>query len=76
MLRDEVVDAVRDGTFHIYPVSTIDEGIAILTGVEAGEPDDAGNYPQGTLNFAVQARLKELAEKVKSYSFLSNGDRE
>jgi lon-related putative ATP-dependent protease len=76
MLRDEVVDAVRDGMFHIYPVSTIDEGIEILTGVEAGEQDEAGNYPQGTVNFAVRARLKELAKKVKEYSFSPDGKKE
>lgn len=76
MLRDEVVDAVRDGNFHVYPVTTIDEGIEILTGIEAGERDENGHYPQGTINHAVQARLKELAEKVKSYSFSSNGDKQ
>jgi lon-related putative ATP-dependent protease len=76
MLRDEVVDAVRDGKFHIYPVSTIDEGIEILTGVEAGEQGEDDKYPQGTLNHAVQARLKELAEKVKSYSFSPDGEKE
>jgi lon-related putative ATP-dependent protease len=76
MLRDEVVDAVREGKFHVYPVSSIDEGIEILTGVEAGEWDDEGNYPQGTVNYAVQSRLKELAEKVKSFSFSVNGEKE
>ena len=76
MLRDEVVDAVRDGMFHIYPVTTIDEGIEILTGVPAGEQDPNGNYPQGTVNYAVRARLKELAEKVKSYSFSTDGETE
>lgn len=76
MLRDEVIEAVEAGQFHIYPVSTIDEGIELLTGVQAGERDDAGNYPQDTVNFAVQSRLKELAEKVKSYSFSSNGGAE
>lgn len=73
MLRDDVVEAVRDGEFHIYPVSTIDEGIELLTGVQAGEQDDRGQYPKDTVNFAVQAKLKELADKVKSYSFSSNG---
>jgi predicted ATP-dependent protease len=73
MLRDEVVEAVRDGKFHIYPVSTIDEGIELLTGVQAGAQDEAGNYPKDTVNFAVQSRLKELADKVRSYSFSSNG---
>jgi predicted ATP-dependent protease len=76
MLRDEVVEAVEAGKFHIYPVSTIDEGIELLTGVQAGERDDAGAYPQDTVNFAVQSRLKELAEKVKSFSFSSNGGAE
>jgi len=76
MLRDEVLEAVKDGKFHIYPVSTIDEGIELLTGVQAGEQDDAGNYPEETVNFAVQSRLKELAEKVKSFSFSSNGGSE
>lgn len=73
MLRDEVVEAVRDGKFHIYPVSTIDEGIELLTGVQAGEQDEAGNYPKETVNFAVRSRLKEMADKVKSYSFSTNG---
>ena len=76
MLRDEVIDAVRDRKFHIYPVATIDEGIEVLSGVKAGEWDDDGNYPQGTVNHAVQTRLKELAEKVKSFSFSPNGDKE
>jgi len=76
MLREEVVEAVKDGKFHIYPVSTIDEGIELLTGVQAGERDDTGKYPKDTVNFAVQSRLKELAEKVKSFSFSSNGGSE
>jgi len=76
MLRDEVLEAVKDGKFHIYPVSAIDEGLELLTGVQAGEQDDAGEYPEKTVNFAVQSRLKELAEKVKSFSFSSNGGSE
>jgi predicted ATP-dependent protease len=76
MLRDEVVEAVEAGKFHIYPVSTIDEGIGLLTGVQAGEQDEAGKYPEDTVNFAVHSRLKELAEKVKSFSFSSNGGSE
>jgi predicted ATP-dependent protease len=76
MLREEVVGAVKDGKFHIYPVSTIDEGIELLTGKQAGEQDESGKYPEGTLNFAVQARLQKLAGKVKSFSFSSNGGKE
>jgi predicted ATP-dependent protease len=73
MLRDEVVQAVQDGRFHVYPVSTVDEGIELLTGIQAGERDEKGMYPQDTLNHAVQARLKELAETVKKFSFSVDG---
>lgn len=68
MLREEVVQAVRDGQFHVYPVSTIDKGIELLTGIEAGERNAEGEYPENTLNFAVQARLKELAGKIQAFS--------
>jgi len=63
MLRPEVMDAVRAGQFHIYAISSIDEGIAILTGREAGEPDKEGNYPAGSVYHAVVQRLEEMAEK-------------
>jgi predicted ATP-dependent protease len=76
MLREEVVEAARAGKFHVYPVSTIDEGIEILTGVQAGERDEQGNYQRGTINFAVQERLKELGEKVKPFSFPPDGKKE
>ncbi len=67
MLREDVVEAVRQGKFHIYPVRTIDEGIALLTGVPAGEPGPDGVYPEGTVNFLVQKRLRELAEQVRAF---------
>ena len=67
MLRDEVVEAVQDGRFHVYSVSTVDEGIALLTGREAGERDADGAYPEGTVNAAVQERLENLARKVKTF---------
>ena len=65
MLRQEVRDAIAAGTFHIYPVRTIDEGISILTGVEAGVADDDGVYPQGTVNRLVADRLAYLQQKAK-----------
>jgi lon-related putative ATP-dependent protease len=68
MLRDEVVEAVKAGKFHVYPVSTIEEGIELLTGIEAGELDEEGNFPQGTVFSAVQKSLSELAQKVKAFS--------
>jgi lon-related putative ATP-dependent protease len=63
MLRSDVVDAVRAGTFRIYAVETIDEGIEILTGLTAGERDTSGKFPEGSVNQQVEARLVELAER-------------
>lgn len=63
MLRRDVVQAVADGRFHIYPVETIDQGIEILTGVPAGERDEPGSFPEGTINYRVEARLIDLSEK-------------
>lgn len=62
MLRANVVAAAEEGTFHIYPVSTIDEAIELLTGVTAGDLNEEGLYPEGSINFRVQQRLGELAK--------------
>lgn len=66
-LDDEVVDAVREGKFHIYPVKTIDEGIEILTGVKAGAQRKDGTYPQGTINYKVFNKLERFARTVVSF---------
>jgi lon-related putative ATP-dependent protease len=63
MLRRDVIQAVEDGQFHVYPVETIDQGIEILTGVPAGERDEEGNYPEGSVNARVEQRLAAIAEK-------------
>ncbi len=68
MLKDEVVEAIREGKFHIYPVKTIDEGIEILTGVKAGERRPDGTYEEGTVNDLVQRRLLKMAERLKEYT--------
>ena len=60
-LSDDVVDAVKDKKFHIYAISTIDEGIEILTGVPAGKKDKDGNFPAGTVNYLVYEKLKKYA---------------
>jgi lon-related putative ATP-dependent protease len=67
MLKDEVVAAVKSGQFHIYPVQSIAQGIEVLTGVKAGEPKPDGSFGKGTINYLVQARLSEMAERVKEY---------
>jgi len=63
MLKKEVVDAVERGEFHIYQVATIAEGIQILTGKEAGKPDENGIYPEGTIFGKVQKKLQAYMEK-------------
>jgi len=63
VLRPDVVDAVAQGKFHIYPIRTIDEGIELLTGVRAGTVDE-----EGTVNFLVNRRLRQLATTLKNFS--------
>jgi predicted ATP-dependent protease len=67
MLKDEVIQAVRDGKFSIWPVKTIDEGIEILTGVPAGERGEDGNYPEGTVHYLVNKKLQGMADSVKDF---------
>ncbi len=62
MLRPDVLAAVEAGQFHIYAVETIDQGLEILTGLPAGERDEAGNFPPGSVNQRVEARLAAMAE--------------
>jgi predicted ATP-dependent protease len=57
MLRADVVEACRQGRFAIYPVEHVDQGIEVLTGVPAGEADENGRYPVGSVNRKIQARL-------------------
>jgi predicted ATP-dependent protease len=68
MLKDEVVEAVRAGKFHIWSVSTIEQGIEILTGVPAGERSGDGGYPEGSINYLVDKRLHEFGESMKRFA--------
>ncbi len=68
MLRQEVIDAVEQSKFHIYAVSNVDEGIEILAGVEAGEKRGDGTYPEGSINYKVEEKLKEMAAKLRQFS--------
>jgi len=67
MLKEEVVDAIREGKFHIYAVKTVDEGIEVLTGMKAGSRLPDGSFEEGTINYKVNKRLKEMAERLKEY---------
>lgn len=64
MLRREVIDAVRAGRFHVWAVSTVDQGIEILTGLPAGEADARGRYPRGTINRRVMDQLARMSRRV------------
>jgi lon-related putative ATP-dependent protease len=68
MLRKDVVEAVQNEKFHIYPVKTVDQGMELLTGVTAGEPDENNRYPENTINGMVQQRLAEMAENMRQFS--------
>ena len=65
MLREDVVEAVAAGKFHVWAVKTINQGIEVLTGVEAGERQEGGGFPEGSVNARVDRRLQELRESLK-----------
>ncbi|MBX6422861.1 Lon protease family protein [Thermosulfurimonas sp. F29] len=67
VLKKEVVEAVAEGKFHIWPISRVEEGIEILTGLPAGEPGPDGRYPEGTVFYLVDKRLRELAERARLF---------
>jgi lon-related putative ATP-dependent protease len=67
MLKEEVIEAAKAGKFRIFSISSIDQGIEVLTGVRAGDRNPAGGYDEGTVNYLVDKRLREMAEKLKEY---------
>jgi predicted ATP-dependent protease len=68
MLREDVVEAVKNGQFAIYAVGTIDEGIEILTGVKAGERGGDGGFAPGAVNRLVEDKLKSFAERGRDFA--------
>ena len=73
-LNDDVVEAVNEGLFHIYAVSTIDEGIEVLTGIPAGERQGKGAYAGGTVHESVERRLLELAQAAHEFARTEDGE--
>lgn len=67
MLKEEVLDAARAGKFHIWPISSIEEGIEVLTGIQAGQADKDGSYPDGSLFRKVDDRLRFMAETLAKF---------
>ncbi|MGD0403788.1 MAG: ATP-binding protein [Candidatus Acidiferrales bacterium] len=67
MLRDEVIEAVANGQFHIYPVGTVEQGIEILTGVGAGKHNSNGKFGLGSVFARVDARLHDMAQTMRKF---------
>jgi len=65
MLKNEVMDAVRDQKFHIYQVANVTEGIQILTGLPAGIADEVGLYPSETVYGRIQEKLKTFHDRAR-----------
>jgi predicted ATP-dependent protease len=74
MLKEEIVEAVKGGKFHVYSVKTIDEGIEILTGAKAGAKRSDGTFEDETVNFRVDKRLKEMAERLREFPPFFTGE--
>jgi hypothetical protein len=68
MLREEVTDAVKQGKFHVYAASSVDEGIEVLTDIEVGEEKEDGAYPEGSSNYKVDKKLKDMAAKLRQFA--------
>jgi predicted ATP-dependent protease len=68
MLRDDVIEAVRAGRFHLYTIAAVDEGMELLTGMSSGQPDSKGRYPDNSLNGRVFERLRTFGERVRTYA--------
>jgi lon-related putative ATP-dependent protease len=67
MLKEEVLETVGNGRFHVWPVKTIDEGIEVLTGVKAGARQEDGSFEEGSVNARVDQKLKDMAEKMVEF---------
>lgn len=73
MLREDILQAVDEGKFHIYAVDTVDDGIEILTGMKAGKPNKKGEYPRGTVNYEVKRGLEHYYKRYVYYAKETHG---
>ncbi|UCE10913.1 MAG: AAA family ATPase [Candidatus Thorarchaeota archaeon] len=67
MLKEDLVEAIREGKFHIYPIERIEEGIEILTGARAGVRQPDGGFEEGSVYDLVDKRLMEMAQKLREF---------
>ncbi|MCL2294931.1 MAG: AAA family ATPase [Spirochaetes bacterium] len=66
VLQKNVKEAVKNGSFSIYPIKNINEGLSILSGMEAGEITKKGEFPKNTFNYIIKKKLKDLSKKSKN----------
>ncbi len=76
MLKEEVVEAVKEGKFSIYPIEQVDEGLEIITGMPVGELKEDGTYPEGTVNYLIVKRLTEISEAMEKKKEKEEGKEE
>lgn len=76
MLRNDVVEAVKEERFHIYPIKTIDEGIEILTGVNPGERKEDGTFEENTVNYLIDKELQRLAKSWRTFAAPADKEKE
>jgi len=65
VLNEEVLEAVANGRFHIYAISSVDEGMELLTGMKAGSEQEDGSFPPGTINEAIISRLRGFGKLLR-----------
>ena len=68
MLHRDVRAAVADGKFAVYPVATVEQAMQLLSGLEAGEADEAGAYPESSFNYRVQCRIETLQQAQRKFA--------
>jgi predicted ATP-dependent protease len=68
MLRKDVVAACAEGKFRIHAVASVEQAIELLTGIPAGEPDDEGAVPEGSINYLVATRMMEMSQVRQSFA--------
>ncbi|KAF0181297.1 MAG: ATP-dependent protease La [Nitrospirae bacterium] len=76
MLKQEVADAVRNGKFSVYAIDRMEEGLEILTGMPAGELQEDGTYPEGTVNYLVMKRFDEITLALEKKKNMNDGEKE
>jgi predicted ATP-dependent protease len=76
MLRQDVVQAVAEKKFHVYAIETVNQALELLTGTQAGEKDDKGMFPEGSVNYLVEKQLLEFAAVRRRFTHDGNDNKQ